>query len=65
MTRKACDAKALLELSCGTARLVGTPVRPAARCITLPVSFEGENEGARLNRRKRNWIADVQFEAIS
>jgi hypothetical protein len=30
-----------------------------------PATFEGENEQARLNRRKRNWIADVQFEATS
>ena len=29
-----------------------------------PATFESENEQARLNRRKRNWIADVQFEAI-
>ncbi len=30
-----------------------------------PSSFEGENEEARLNRRRRNWIADVRFEATS
>jgi len=30
-----------------------------------PSTFEGENEQARLSRRKRNWIADVQFEASS
>ena len=30
-----------------------------------PATFEGENEQARLSRRKRNWIADVQFEAAS
>jgi len=30
-----------------------------------PATFEGENEQARLSRRKRNWIAEVQFEAIS
>jgi hypothetical protein len=30
-----------------------------------PATFEGENEQGRLNRRKRNWIADVQFEATS
>ena len=30
-----------------------------------PSTFEGENEQARLSRRKRNWIADVQFEATS
>jgi len=28
-------------------------------------SFERENEQARLSRRKRNWIADVQFETTS
>ena len=28
-----------------------------------PTTFEGENEQARLSRRKRNWIADVKFEA--
>jgi hypothetical protein len=26
-----------------------------------PASFDGEEEGARLARRKRNWIADVDF----
>jgi len=26
-----------------------------------PSSFEGEEEGARLARRKRNWIADVRY----
>lgn len=26
-----------------------------------PVSFEGESQGDRLARRKRNWIADVEF----
>jgi hypothetical protein len=31
----------------------------------LPSTFEGENEQARLSRRKRNWIADVQFEGTS
>jgi hypothetical protein len=31
----------------------------------VPATFGGENEDARLNRRKRNWIADVQFEATS
>jgi hypothetical protein len=30
-----------------------------------PATFEGENEQARLRRRKRNWIADVRFEATS
>ena len=30
-----------------------------------PATFEGENEETRLSRRKRNWIADVQFEATS
>ena len=26
-----------------------------------PASFDGETEAARLARRKRNWIADVEF----
>jgi hypothetical protein len=26
-----------------------------------PASFDGEGEGARLERRKRNWIGDVRF----
>ena len=26
-----------------------------------PASFDGEEEGSRLARRKRNWIADVEF----
>src|ERR1051325_6949361 len=26
-----------------------------------PISFDGEETGDRLARRKRNWIADVQF----
>jgi len=26
-----------------------------------PVSFEGEDEGSRLARRKRSWIGDVRF----
>jgi hypothetical protein len=30
-----------------------------------PSTFERENEEARLSRRRRNWIADVQFEATS
>jgi hypothetical protein len=30
-----------------------------------PATFEGENEQARLSRRKRNWIADVRFEDTS
>src|SRR5262249_49426585 len=30
-----------------------------------PSTFEGENEQARLSRRKRNWIADVQFDPTS
>ena len=30
-----------------------------------PATFEDESEQARLSRRKRNWIAEVQFEAIS
>ncbi|QNM94774.1 GFA family protein [Chitinimonas koreensis] len=28
-----------------------------------PVSFEGEETGARLARRQRNWVADVRFVA--
>jgi hypothetical protein len=34
-----------------------------ARLRAVPVSFEGEDEAARLARRARNWIADVRFEA--
>ena len=30
-----------------------------------PSTFEGENEQTRLGRRKRNWIADVQFGGTS
>jgi hypothetical protein len=30
-----------------------------------PATFEGESEQARLSQRKRNWIADVRFEATS
>ena len=26
-----------------------------------PITFEGEDMGSRLERRKRNWIADVRF----
>lgn len=26
-----------------------------------PASFDGEGEGERLERRRRNWIADVEF----
>lgn len=26
-----------------------------------PISFDGESEGIRLARRKRNWIADVEY----
>ena len=26
-----------------------------------PASFDGEGEGSRLARRKRNWIAEVEF----
>ena len=26
-----------------------------------PASFDGEEEGSRLARRKRNWIAEVEF----
>jgi hypothetical protein len=33
------------------------------RCV--PATFESENEQTRLSRRKRNWIADVQFDATS
>ena len=29
-----------------------------------PSTFDGENEQARLGRRRRNWIADVQFELV-
>jgi hypothetical protein len=41
------------------------PSSATAMLWCVPATFVGENEGARLNRRKRNWIADVQFEAIS
>jgi hypothetical protein len=27
----------------------------------VPAGFEGEGEGSRLGRRKRNWIARVEF----
>lgn len=33
----------------------------AALVRRLPISFEGEDVGARLERRKRNWISDVRF----
>jgi len=29
-----------------------------------PASFDGEGTGARLARRKRNWIADVKYVEI-
>jgi hypothetical protein len=32
-----------------------------AKLKPSPVSFEGEDERARLGRRQRNWIADVVF----
>jgi len=28
----------------------------------MPASFEGETLDARLDRRRRRWIADVRFE---
>ncbi|MBV9696267.1 MAG: hypothetical protein JO005_04995 [Gammaproteobacteria bacterium] len=31
------------------------------RLRRLPVSFDGEDETARLARRTKNWIADVQY----
>ena len=34
-----------------------------ARVKVVPATFEGEETGARLERRKRNWIGDVSFEA--
>jgi hypothetical protein len=34
-----------------------------ARLRRAPVSFDGEDEGVRLARRKRSWIRDVAFEA--
>ena len=34
----------------------------AALLKRAPVSFDGEDEGARLARRRRNWIRDVVFE---
>jgi hypothetical protein len=34
----------------------------AALLKPAPVTFEGEGHGARLARRKRNWIRDVVFE---
>lgn len=33
----------------------------AARLDRASANFEGEDVGARLARRKRNWIADVRF----
>lgn len=32
-----------------------------SRLDRAPADFEGEEAGARLHRRKRNWIADVNF----
>jgi hypothetical protein len=32
-----------------------------SRLRTLPASFDEETEAIRLARRKRNWIADVQY----
>jgi len=32
------------------------------RIKSTPSSFEGEDAGSRLQRRRRNWIADVQME---
>ena len=34
----------------------------SARIKIAPVSFDGEEVGDRLARRKRNWIADVRIE---
>jgi hypothetical protein len=39
-------------------------VEPAL-LLRAPATFEGEDEQDRLSRRKRNWIADVQFDAAS
>jgi len=33
-----------------------------ARVKAAPASFEGEETGARLERRKQRWIGDVRFE---
>jgi hypothetical protein len=33
----------------------------AALLRHVPASFEGEDTGSRLERRQRNWIADVEF----
>lgn len=33
----------------------------ASRLQRAPASFEGEGEGSRLERRRRNWIARVEF----
>ena len=35
----------------------------AALLKRAPVTFDGEDEGARLARRKRGWIPDVRWEA--
>ncbi|MGJ7507292.1 GFA family protein [Variovorax sp. GT1P44] len=34
---------------------------PQSLLRAVPVSFDGESIESRLSRRKRNWIADVQF----
>ena len=34
---------------------------PASRLKRTPASFDGEGEGDRLSRRKRNWIESVAF----
>ncbi|HUL96447.1 MAG TPA: hypothetical protein VLT89_10570 [Usitatibacter sp.] len=34
----------------------------ASQVTRAPASFDGEDEGARLARRKRNWIGDVRVE---
>ena len=34
---------------------------PSSLLRRSPASFEGESVASRLERRKRNWIADVQF----
>jgi hypothetical protein len=30
-----------------------------------PISFDGEDEATRLARRKRHWIADVEYVGLS
>jgi hypothetical protein len=34
---------------------------PSALIRRTPASFDGEGTGERLERRKRNWIAQVEF----